>query len=51
MDIEFEKLNIPNFIRTKQGTFQINKLSKEEIERYIDVWKFAILQRWEQKDE
>jgi len=49
MEIQFEKINIPNFIRCKQGNFPIGDLSKEDIERYAELWKFAILHRWEEK--
>ena len=50
MEIQFEKLNVPNFIRCKQGKFPIGDLSKEDIERYVDLWKFGILHKWESRN-
>ena len=49
MDLEFEKLQTPNFIRCKQGTFPIGDLSREEIERYVELWKFSLLHKWEER--
>lgn len=51
MDLTFEKLQVPNFIRCKQGLFPITDLSKDEIERYVDLWRFAILLKWEKKND
>ncbi len=47
MEIQFEKLNTPNFVRTNKGSFAIGDLSREEIDRYIELWKFSLLHKWE----
>lgn len=51
MEVEFEKLNIPNYIKCKQGLFPIEDLSKEEIERYIELFAFSVRHRWEERKE
>jgi len=48
MEIQFKKLQTPNFIRCEQGTFAIGELSKKEILRYVDLLKFSIIHKWEE---
>ena len=50
MELNFEKLQTPNFVRCKQGIFPIGDLSEDEIKRYADLWKFAIIHKWESRN-
>lgn len=49
MKIEFERPSVANFIKTKQGRFDIKDLSKEDLEEYkIEVCN-AIEDNWRRR--
>lgn len=43
MELEFEKPQVPNFIRVKNGIeiVPIGELTKEELEQFIVTWAHA----------
>ena len=49
MDLEFEKPYVPNFIRTKQGVFPLEQLTKQEIEEYITFFTDTLRQSHQRK--
>jgi len=49
MEIKFEKPIVPNFIRTKQGTFKITELSEDEFDNYCQLFIETMIEKRETK--
>jgi len=49
MKLHFEKPLVPNFIRTKEGTFSLVDLSEEELTEYAELWCERLKERREEQ--
>lgn len=50
MKIEFNTPRVPNFIQTNKGLFDIADLDSEEINRFVNVWRLALLENRQKRN-
>ncbi len=49
MKLDFERPSVPNFIKTKQGGFDIKDLDKEELENLKVEFGYALEDNWRRR--
>lgn len=49
MKIQFERPNVPNFIKTDKGRFDIKDLNKEELEDLKIEFGYALEDNWRRR--